>query len=194
MLCKFCGREIPKKLTSVGFCPFCGKTLTESERQALEVLSTDERLAQAEMNVAATSEKSDRTRQILAIVGALLLFVGVFLPIVSMPIVGSLNYFHNGQGDGTIILVLAVISVVLAITRRLRALWITGLSSVGMLLFALVNFLIRMAQMRQQMQAELADNPFKGLADVAMNSVQLQWGWAVLMLGGVLIAVDGRRS
>jgi len=188
MFCKFCGREIPEKLTSAGFCPFCGKTLTDAERPALEVSRTGEQLAQAELN-AAVSEKSSRTKQILAILGALLLFVGVFLPIVSMPIVGSLNYFHNGQGDGTIVLMLAVISIILAITRRFRGLWVTGLCSVGLLLFALVNFLIRMSQLRDQMQTELADNPFRGLADVAVNSVQLQWGWAVLMLGGILIVV-----
>ena len=46
-----------------------------------------------------------------------------------MPIVGSLNYFHNGQGDGTIVLVLAVISMILAITRRFRGLSVTGLCS-----------------------------------------------------------------
>jgi hypothetical protein len=189
MFCKFCGREIPEKLTSVGFCPFCGKTLTEADRPALEISRTDEQPSQAELVAGAANEKSSRTKQILAILGALLLFVGVFLPIMSMPIVGSLNYFHNGQGDGTIVLILAVISIILAITRRFRGLWVTGLCSVGLLLFALVNFLIRMAQLRDQMQTDLADNPFKGLADVAINSVQLQWGWAVLMLGGVLIVV-----
>ncbi|MGB8989707.1 MAG: hypothetical protein WCC37_24130, partial [Candidatus Sulfotelmatobacter sp.] len=102
MFCKFCGREIPEKLTSAGFCPFCGKTLTEADRPTLEIPRTDEQPSQAEFLAGAANEKSSRTKQILAILGALLLFVGVFLPIVSMPIVGSLNYFHNGQGDGTI--------------------------------------------------------------------------------------------
>jgi hypothetical protein len=125
----------------------------------------------------------------LAIVGAFLLFVGVFLPIVSMPIVGSLNYFHNGQGDGTIVLVLAAISIILAVTKSFRGLWVTGLCSIGLMLFALVGFLMRISEVREQMQTQLADNPFRGLADVAMNSVQLQWGWAVLILGGVLIVV-----
>ncbi len=189
MFCKFCGREIPEKLTSAGFCPFCGKTLTEPESGVLQSSTNEEQLAQAGFNAGAANEQSNRTKQILAILGSLLLFVGVFLPIVSMPIVGSLNYFQNGRGDGAIVLILAVVSVALALTRRFQGLWITGLSSVGLLLFALVNFLIRMSQLRAQMQTELADNPFRGLADVAINSVQLQWGWAVLMLGGVLVVV-----
>jgi hypothetical protein len=94
--------------------------------------------------------------------------------------VGSQNYFHNGQGDRTIVLVIAVVSVIMAMTRRFSGLWITGLSSVGLLLFSMVHIQIGLSRIRQQMQTELADNPFKGLADVAMDSVQFEWGWAVL--------------
>jgi hypothetical protein len=198
MFCKFCGREIPEKLTSASFCPFCGRTLTEVEHPTLEIISAGEQQSQTDFIAVAANEKSARMKQTLAILGASLLFVGVFLPIVSLPIIGSLNYFHNGQGDGTIILVLAVVSVILAATRRFRGLLVTGLCSVGLLLFTLANFMIRMSELRGQMQEQLAGNPFRGLADLAMNSIQLQWGWAVLMLGGVLIvaaaAVHGPAS
>jgi hypothetical protein len=37
------------------------------------------------------------------------------------------------------------------------------------------------------METELKDNPFRGLADVAVQSVQLEWGWAVLVIGIVLL-------
>jgi hypothetical protein len=170
----------------IGSCRRCGYQFRQPP--ALEVPHIEEIPAQGETIVVAASEKSIRQKQSVAILGSLLLFVGAFLPIVSMPL-GSTNYFDNGQGDGTFILVLAVTSTTLAITRAFGWLWITGLCSVGLLLFTLVNFLNRLAQIRVQMQAELADNPFKGIADVAMNSVQIQWGWAVLMLGGVLIVI-----
>ena len=189
MFCRFCGREIREKLTSASFCPFCGRALTEIESPTLEIISSGGQQSQTDFIALAASEKSVRVKQLLAILGASLLFVGVFLPIVSLPIFGSLNYFHNGEGDGTIILVLAVVSSILAATRRFRGLLVTGLCSVGLLLFTLVNFMIRMSELRGQMQAQLAGNPFSELADLAMNSVQMQWGWAVLMLGGVLIVV-----
>src|ERR1035441_8187451 len=67
-------------------------------------------------------------KQRVAILGSLLLFVGVFLPLVSTPL-GSVNYFDNGQGDGAIVLALAVISIILALTRSFGWLWITGLCS-----------------------------------------------------------------
>jgi hypothetical protein len=43
-------------------------------------------------------------RQLLGIIGSAILFIGVFMPIVKLPVVGEMNYFHNGRGDGVIIL------------------------------------------------------------------------------------------
>lgn len=37
------------------------------------------------------------------------------------------------------------------------------------------------------MESELAGNPFSGIADMAMQSVQLQWGWALLVIGAALV-------
>ncbi|MBI9082217.1 MAG: hypothetical protein JEZ11_01385 [Desulfobacterales bacterium] len=48
------------------------------------------------------------TKQILGLIGSIILFVGVFTPIFSVPIMGNMNYFQNGKGDGTIVLVLAI--------------------------------------------------------------------------------------
>src|SRR5207302_3035134 len=129
------------------------------------------------------------TRQTVGLLGSLLLFLGVFAPIVSVPIIGSQNYFQNGSGDGVVIAILALLSVVTVCTRRYRALWWTGLASLGVLVFTFVTFQMKLSQLKQQMNTELADNPFKGLADVAVQSVQLQWGWAILVVGVVLVLV-----
>ena len=64
-------------------------------------------------------------RQLVGFLGSALLFLGVFLPIVKLPIVGDLNYFANGRGDGVVVLVLAVISFGLVLFRWYWELWIT---------------------------------------------------------------------
>jgi hypothetical protein len=46
-----------------------------------------------------------------------------------------------------------------------------------------------MSQATTQLDTELKDNPFRGLADLAVQSVQLQWGWAVLVIGIVFLIV-----
>lgn len=127
------------------------------------------------------------TKQILGLIGSIILFVGVFAPILSVPIMGNMNYFQNGKGDGIIVLVLAVASLVLVLTKNYKGLWFTGLGSIGVLLFTFINFQSKMSQMKSEMESQLAGNPFRGLADMAMQSVQLQWGWALLIVGAGLV-------
>jgi hypothetical protein len=44
-----------------------------------------------------------------------------------------------------------------------------------------------MHDIKKNMNAKLADNPFRGLADAAVEAIQLQWGWAVLVLGASML-------
>ena len=43
------------------------------------------------------------TKQILGLIGSIVLFIGVFTPIVSVPIMGNMNYFQNGKGPYVLI-------------------------------------------------------------------------------------------
>jgi len=126
-------------------------------------------------------------RTLVGLAGAILLFVGAFLPIVSLPFVGSVNYFNNGQGDGIIIVGLALISALLILIKRYRGLWATGGLSLLVLGYTFYTLSARIADAKASMESQLAGNPFIGIAQAAMQSVQLQWGWAVLVLGAVLL-------
>ena len=130
----------------------------------------------------------------LALAGSGLLFVGAFMPIVSMPIVGSLNYFQNGRGDGVLIVILAAATAFLVMTGRTRHVLWTGLVAAALLAFTFVRFQTKMSEARANMDSELADNPFRGLAEAAMGSVQLQWGWAVLLLAAGLVTYAGWQA
>lgn len=126
-------------------------------------------------------------KQVLGLIGSIILFIGVFTPIVSVPIMGNMNYFQNGKGDGTIIIGLAVISLILTLSKKYKGLWLTGLGSLGVMAFTFINFQMKMSEAKSQIEIELAGNPFRGLADLAMQSVQLQWGWALLIVGAALV-------
>jgi hypothetical protein len=54
-------------------------------------------------------------------------------------------------------------------------------------MYTFVNFQLRMSESKAQMDKELANNPFRGIADVAVQSIQIQWGWAVMVAGAVLL-------
>lgn len=127
------------------------------------------------------------TKHILGLIGSIVLFIGVFTPIVSAPIIGSMNYFQNGKGDGMLILILAIVSLVFVLTKKYKGLWFTGVGSLAIMALTFINFQMKISDMKSQMESELAGNPFRGLADVAMQSVQLQWGWALLIVGAGLV-------
>lgn len=134
------------------------------------------------------------TRKLLGLIGSITLFIGVFTPIVSIPLIGNANYFRNGQGDGTIVLILAVISIILVLKEKYKWLWYTGIGSLGIMLFSFLNFQSIMSKAKLDMKSELAGNPFRGLADVAIQSVQLEWGWALLIFGATCVIASAAKK
>lgn len=125
----------------------------------------------------------------LGLIGAALLAGGLFTPIMSVPIVGSVNLFNNGTNlIGIDLLLLAVIAAVLAAKDWLRDLIWPGLGASGILLYEFGSLQFRLAEMREALSKELQGNPFAGIAQGAASAIQLQWGWLVLAAGaGVLV-------
>lgn len=126
-------------------------------------------------------------KQILGLAGSVLLIIGVFTPIVSLPFIGSMNYFRNGQGDGTIVLGIAVVSLILVLLKKYKVLWLPGFASLGIMLFTFIRLQTGMARIKSDMQTQLKGNPFAGLGEIAMQSVQVQWGWIVLVIGACFL-------
>lgn len=126
-------------------------------------------------------------RLLFGVSGSILLFLGVFMPIISLPIIGNMNYFQNGKGDGVIILVLAGISLFLALTERLKGILIPAFLSLAVMGLTFFRFQWAIGSARGEMSK--SDNPFKALGETMLDTVQLQWGWAVLIVGvGCLFA------
>lgn len=137
-------------------------------------------------------------RKIIGFVGAGLLALGTFLPVVSLPIVGSMNYFANAQGDGTIVLVIAAISAALTAISRYKWLWVTAGGAAVILTVFVVRFLNVMNDAQNALAEDLAGNPFAGLAEGLIGSAQLELGVFVMYAGAILLgiaaALPGKRA
>ena len=126
-------------------------------------------------------------RQIVALIGSAMVVLGVFLPLVSMPLLGSFNYFQNGRGDVVIVLLLAAAAIVLALADKTTPIPFLGIACAGVTAFTFFRLENALREAKARMAVDLRDNPFRGFADVAMESVQMQFGWAVLLLGAGLM-------
>jgi hypothetical protein len=203
--CDQCNNPLPPDVTE---CPHCGDKFDEPVPSDAEIpkrgftakavepeaavpteasVPTEELAAPAASPQVAARATTFPPKLVLGLVGSVVLFLGTFAPIVSLPIVGSMNYVQNGNGDGIFIIAFAVISLVIVLRRRYEGLWFTGACSLGVLSFTFMHFNALVANATSSLNTTLADNPFKGIGTAMMQTVQIQWGFAVLVVAALLL-------
>lgn len=126
---------------------------------------------------------------IIGIIGSAVLLIGVFAPVIALPIIGNLNYFQNSKMDSTILMFLGIASLALTFLKRYKWLLLTSIGSIGVMIYSFTNFKIRAAKASSMLEPKLIDDPFRELGRLSLHFAQLQWGWAVLLAGAVLIIV-----
>lgn len=120
------------------------------------------------------------------LVACAVLALGVFCPVVQVPIAGSINYFANGAGDGTLLLLLALSVALLAVRGSLTSITAPAALALGISLFDLCHLLWLVHSLKARMAAEMNGNPFGGLAIMMLDTIQVSWGW-VLLLGAAAV-------
>ncbi|MDO5541719.1 MAG: zinc ribbon domain-containing protein [Acinetobacter sp.] len=126
-------------------------------------------------------------QQLVGLVGGIVLLLGVFLPIVSMPIAGSISIFSSGRIDGYVLLGLAIISLILAFINNIKPLRITGGVSLLIVVIDFIYLLYKLNNIKGDITDKLKDNPFGGMAEAMMSTVQIQYGWVFLFIGSLLL-------
>lgn len=107
----------------------------------------------------------NQTPMFLGILGAIALMIGVFLPIMGIPIIGNLTYFQVAKEEGIIVLIVALIGFILAVVQKYDGLWLTAMASACVVGYTFIN---------------------SGLTKMAETPIQLGYGWAVLVVGVLL--------
>jgi hypothetical protein len=119
-------------------------------------------------------------KQIVGLVGSILLAVGVFLPILSVMMI-SINLF-DANVVGKIVLGLGVISLALTLMKKYAGLWATGVISLGLVVFKLVQFQSEMSS------AGPSDSSARDFEAALRGMVSTQWlGWIVLIVGSLAV-------
>jgi hypothetical protein len=124
--------------------------------------------------------------------GALVMASGTLFPILRLPIVGSFNYIAGGKGDGVVVLIIAgaIVFATLYEYRRIAA--VLGLIAMGVMAHSLIGIFVILAKARAEPLPK--NNPFKGLGDLLISSVGIEWGWVPLIGGALAVVMAGFMS
>lgn len=115
-------------------------------------------------------------RQIIGLIGCLLLAIGSFLPIVSVTFLGSINFVYEGQGNGIFVVAGAIIGAFALLFNRHRIVRGVGVGSAVLIGYTLLS-----------MTGVLGSAT--GMSGLAASMIDLEWGWLVLIAGDVLVLI-----
>jgi hypothetical protein len=108
-------------------------------------------------------------RMVLGLLGSGILIAGVFAPVFTGSF-GTRSYFDHSLFAGGAIIGMAAASIVFTLITRYRTLLATGILALGSLGYVFVDYLVR---------------TYAG----SMKDVSVAWGWAVLVLGAIILLV-----
>lgn len=127
--------------------------------------------------------------QIIGLFGVAITFFGMLSPILTAPGVGTLNYFRNGAEEAIILSVLTLFSTFFLFRKNFA--WLYGPSVWSFLLVGgtFWHYQSYIAEVKAEIDRDLAGNPFRGIADMALAATGLSWGWFFLFLGTGLVVL-----
>ena len=128
--------------------------------------------------------------RIFTLIGSSLIALGTFVPFLGVPVLHDKTYWQLSTTGAIILIVLALLSMVAAGFRKFGWLYLTGLGSLGLLLYSIQKVSTRKADVLTDLAQSLEGSPLKGLGLGFVNAVDYRYGWAIMLLGAiVLIAV-----
>ncbi len=123
-------------------------------------------------------------KQIIGLIGSILVIAGCFLPIIRVPIIGGISYVlppGGNLGDGVFVALLALLGLFAAIRQGSGLLLFSAVGGGAILAYSLVNFSNLLSS---------AQDETTGLAGAFMSAVGLDMGVGVISTGLVLMLVS----
>ena len=148
----------------------------------------------------AADRSGDSTLNVmLGFAGAGALLLGFFCPIIRLPIIGSMSYLNVlglqlKKGDVNELTIAAFLTlagmvggVVVAVVKRRQLFWLPAIAGATAALLTVAIFIRIQMDMSRNLDRNLKDNPFRGLAEALAQSVSLDIGIGVVVIGTALL-------
>ena len=134
-------------------------------------------------------------QMIIAIIGSIVLMVGVFLPFIKAPFLGVVDYTRIGKYYDEIVIACGLVAIILALLKLYRWLVIPAFGSLCVIVFSIYKVFSKVSMLREMVEDKLYNNPYKDLIATFIDSMQeatsLQWGVIILGTGVLLLLLAG---
>lgn len=129
--------------------------------------------------------------RIIAAAGVAAIVVGLFAPIMSIPIIGTTHLFAYPGSDWCIVFYIATIIAVISIMKRSRvgALLAGAIAGTATVIY-IIGFQMRKADMVAQASSKADTGLVGDLVAAGVNAIQLEWGIALLTIGSACLIVS----
>ena len=133
--------------------------------------------------------------KILVIIGSCFLLIGIFLPCVSIPIMGSKNYLQLGTTSSIFLFAMIGLSIVLLLFQvRTDLYFFIGGLNLGSILLKLFTIISNISDMKESTargaEAEGWESLGATIASSMISNVSFGGGWAILIIGAVIITLS----
>lgn len=125
-------------------------------------------------------------RQIIASLGATFLMVGVFMPILGIPIFHDQSLMDLQPNVAWVLLGLAALTILLSVIRQLRWLYAPGIITLALITYTPLAIQARKDAIQSDIKQHVASLP-GGLARSFVGATDLKYGWTLMMLGAVMV-------
>lgn len=128
-------------------------------------------------------------QKVLSLAGMLLVFISLFTPLISLPIVGSVNLLQHNVPAAIFTIIVCGVSLYLTIKERYRDILYGSISLLILMAVLFINIYIKIEKVKADITKGLEGNMFAGLATAVAAAIRIEWGWALIFIGiGILIA------
>lgn len=140
-----------------------------------------------------TVSRTSHLPVLVALFGGVLLAAGAAAPLIHIPIVGTISYLHHpgyfisSKIGEIVILIAAGVSIVCALLRCFKLLWLTGTVAIAQLIATVAMFLHTTATVVAKADQPALVDPTLMWAGAALQHARLEWGIAVIAAGAAMV-------
>ena len=121
------------------------------------------------------------------IIGALVMAIGGFCPLIHVPIVGNWNYFDIDQRLAIAFYVLVVLGLIASFIQKAGLVKFVGWACIALVALTLVGVYFKSHDYFSFIH-------FKKLISLAAGVVKYKWGWFVILAGALALVTVKRPT